>query len=63
MRRKLLFPIFVLLTLILIFVSPVVAECQVDCSGCRSTIQVIPVGSTHTGDPIVTGTPADLMIF
>jgi hypothetical protein len=58
-------PVLLLLvsSLILIAVSPVAAECQTECSGCRDTIQVIPVGSTKTGEPIVTENPADLVIF
>ncbi len=34
-----------------------------ECVGGRHTIKVIPVGSQYTGEPLVTGSPADLMIF
>jgi len=62
-RRTFLLMMLLLSSLILILVSPVAAESQIDCSGCRHTIQVIPVGSTKTGEPIVTENPANLMIF
>lgn len=32
-------------------------------SGCRNTIKIVPLGSTHTGDPIITGNPANLIIL
>jgi len=50
-------------SLLLIVISPVAAECQIECLGCRDTIKVIPVGSPHTGEPIVTGNTANLIIF
>ena len=37
-------------------------ECE-ECIGCAHTIQVIPIDSTHTGDPIGTTSPAEMMIF
>jgi len=58
-RLTILFAIFVTLTILAI---PAVSACQDNC-GCRNTIQVIPVGSQKTGDPIVTGNPANLEIF
>ncbi|MGQ9640632.1 MAG: hypothetical protein ACUVUF_00720 [Candidatus Bathycorpusculaceae bacterium] len=61
--RRLLILSLILLSLILIVVSPVAADCQIDCLGCRHTIKVIPVDSTKTGEPIITENPADLMIF
>jgi hypothetical protein len=45
---------------LLLVAVPIVAACD---EGCASTIQVIPVGSKSTGTPIVTSTPANLIIF
>ncbi|MGB9959786.1 MAG: hypothetical protein ACPLKQ_04625 [Candidatus Bathyarchaeales archaeon] len=58
-RLTILFAVFLTLSILAI---PAVSAYQ-DCSGCRSTIQVVPVGSQKTGDPIVTGNPANLEIF
>lgn len=58
-RLTILFAVFLTLSVLAI---PTVSACQ-DCSGCRNTIQVIPVESQKTGEPIVTGNPANLMIF
>jgi hypothetical protein len=57
--------VFTLLAIsMILLVTPIAfAECQIDCEGCSNTIKVIPVGSTETGDPLVTGSPANLMIF
>lgn len=41
----------------------VYASCDTSSMGCQHTIKVIPVGAVETGDPIVTGSPAELMIF
>ena len=49
---------------VLMAIQLVSAECETECGlGCAHTIKVIPVGSTKTGEPLVTTTPADLMIF
>lgn len=62
MRRIALFSIFVILCILA--VQPVVsASCETECLCCQRIIRVIPVGSTETGDPIVTTSPADLAIF
>jgi hypothetical protein len=60
-RRLSTLAITALFSLILIAI-PVASACQ-GCNACIHTIQVIPVGSQKTGEPIVTGNPADLMIF
>ena len=49
-------------TSLLLIAIPLVSACG-DCLGCAHTIKVIPVDSTYTGDPIVTTSPANLMIF
>ncbi len=51
-----------MLSLTIAAIPAAYAEIQASC-GCRHTIKVVPVGSTETGDPIVTGNPADLIIF
>lgn len=56
--RRLLVLVAILFSLILIAIPVVNASL-----GCRHTIKVIPSGSTTTGEPIVTETPADLVIF
>lgn len=64
--RRLPILALILFSLILIAVPIARADQEIDCQGlcgCRHTIKVIPVGATKTGDPIVTETPADLMIF
>lgn len=38
------------------------AGCEIESSGCRHTIRVIPVGGVKTGDPIITTNPADIEI-
>jgi len=49
---------------IILLVTPIVfAECQINCEDCAHTIKIIPVDATETGEPLVTGTPANLMIF
>ena len=57
--RRLLF------TLMFIFVAMLVTIPMVNaCScGCVHTMKVIPLGSTKTGEPIVTENPANLTIF
>lgn len=56
-------PLYLLLaTSLLLITIPLVSACDY-CCGCAHTIQVIPVDSTYTGDPIVTTSPANLMIF
>jgi hypothetical protein len=61
--RRLAIIILVIASLILMAVPLVKADCQTECLGCAHTIKVIPVGSTETGEPLVTTTPANLMIF
>ena len=64
--RKLHLALTVILAMLyLIFaVQPLAsASCQPECLFCRHTIKVIPVGSTKTGEPIVTTSPANLTIF
>jgi len=49
-----------------LILSPIVhATVETECTGCRHTIKVIPVGteSAESNGPLVTTTPADLMIF
>jgi hypothetical protein len=62
MRRIALYIIPVIL--LILAVQPVVsASCETECLCCQDTIKVIPVDSTETCEPIVTTSPADLMIF
>lgn len=61
--KKLVVCTLLAISMILLVAPIVFAECQIDCEGCSHTIKVIPVGSTETGDPLVTGTPANLMMF
>ncbi len=66
MRRLALALTVILVTLtITLIASPLVfaATCEPDNNGSRHTIKVVPVGSTETGDPIITNTPANLMIL
>jgi hypothetical protein len=51
----------ILFSLILIAI-PAANACS-NSQGCRHTIKVIPIGSTETGNPIVTQNPANLTIF
>lgn len=52
------------LTLLLVAIPMVAAKCEPLCdSGCKHTIKVVPEGSTETGEPIVTQSPANLIIF
>ena len=61
--RKIAFYI-IPLVLTILAVQPVVsASYETECLGCRNTIKVVPAGSTETGDPILTTSPADLAIF
>jgi len=55
--------IVIMLSLTLAALPAALAQIQVDCEGCQHTIKVVPVGSTETGDPIVTSNPANLIIF
>jgi len=59
--RRIAFYLLFTMSLLLIAV-PLVSACG-GCVGCAHTIQVIPVDSTETGEPIVTRSPANLMIF
>jgi hypothetical protein len=52
-----------MVSVILVVIPSVAACCQPECLGCAHTIKVIPVGATTTGEPLVTTTPADLVIF
>jgi len=61
--RKLAIITLVIVSLILMAIPLVKADCQTGCLGCAHTIKVIPVGSTKTGEPLVTTSPANLMIF
>ena len=61
--RRLIVSLVIVLSLILTAVPLVSAQCETESLGCRRTIKVIPVGSVETGEPIVTTTPANLMIF
>jgi hypothetical protein len=56
--RRLPILVAILFSLILIAIPAVNASL-----GCRCTIKVIPSGSSTTGEPIVTETPANLVIF
>ena len=61
--RRLAIIILVIASLILMAVPLANADCQTECISCARTIKVIPVGATKTGEPLVTTTPANLMIF
>jgi len=60
MRRLATFTLIVI-SLVLISV-PLVAACE-PCPECADTIKVIPVGATENGGPLVTTSPANLMIL
>ena len=62
-RLGVLIFLLVIVGLILTAVAPALADCQTEYLGCAHIIKVIPVGSTETGEPLVTTTPANLMIF
>jgi hypothetical protein len=63
-RLQLSLTIAATLALLLVAVPLVAAVCEPLCdTGCRHTIKVIPEGATETGEPIVTRSPANLMIF
>jgi len=51
------------LTISLLAMPSAFAACDLQCTGCRNTIKVVPVGAVETGDPIVTVYPAKMMIF
>ncbi|MEM3701020.1 MAG: hypothetical protein QXL57_09205 [Candidatus Bathyarchaeia archaeon] len=57
--RRLLF-ISAIMFVAIIIIIPSVSACS---CGCVHTIKVIPIGSTETGEPLITINPADLMIF
>lgn len=61
--KKLAIYILLIISLSLLATPAVFADCQIECGGCAHTIKVIPVDATETGEPLVTGTPANLMIF
>lgn len=61
--RRLALSLVVIIGLTLTAVPLVAAECQAECMGCSRTIMIIPTGSSHTGEPIVATTPANLMIL
>jgi hypothetical protein len=63
--RRLLALSFTLLVLMLVAIPIANASCNPSC-GCRHIIKVIPMDSTSPtkrGEPIITGNPANLMIF
>ncbi len=47
----------------LLIVVPLAAASGNTQCGCSSTIQVVPIGSTETGSPLITSTPANLIIY
>jgi hypothetical protein len=57
--RRALFVLAITIIAMLIIV-PAVNACS---CGCVHTIKVIPIGSTKTGEPIITENPANLTIF
>lgn len=61
--RRLIASIAIIFSLILIAVPLVAAQSDTQCLGCPHTIAVVPVGSKDSNGPVVTTTPADLMIF
>lgn len=61
--RRLIASIVIMFSLILIAVPLVSAQSETQCWGCPHTISVVPVGSKDADGPLVTTTPADLMIF
>jgi len=48
---------------LLLITTPLAAASNNIQGGSASTIQVVPVGSTETGSPLVTNTPANLIIY
>jgi hypothetical protein len=63
MRRPKLLLTLLAGIILLLMVLPIVAAANNIQSGGASTIQVVPVGATETGSPIVTSTPANLIIY
>lgn len=61
-RPKLSLVLLAGIVLLLIALPIVAADSNIQC-GCSSNIQVIPVGSKETGKPLITDSPANLIIF
>jgi hypothetical protein len=61
--RRLLIPMLIITSLMLLAIPLVSAVDEIDSMGIPHRIKIIPVGGVETGDPIVTTSPADLMIF
>jgi len=63
MRRPKLTPILLATIVLLLIAIPLAAaDNNIQCD-CASTIQVVPVGATETGSPLITTTPANLIIY